>query len=237
MDFIDGLPNSNGKTTIYVAVDRPSKAAHFIPISHPYTATSVAQIFFNHIFKFGLRSCSATLLSYIPGTTQVESVDLELQDRDRSIKQLHEQLQLSQNRMKKVYDAHQTERSFQVGILVYLRLQPYRQVSVALRKNFNLSPRYYGPFEVIQRIVFHVSGLRKKVGTSTVVQRDLPLLSEEDDNMVAQPQAILDHRVKRRQEEVLVHWKGLAPSEATWENLKALKLRFPENTLEDKGDI
>ncbi|KAL4183721.1 hypothetical protein AMTRI_Chr11g156510 [Amborella trichopoda] len=45
MDFIDGLPNCNGKTTIYVVVDRLSKATHFIPISHPYTATSVAQIF------------------------------------------------------------------------------------------------------------------------------------------------------------------------------------------------
>ncbi|KAL4201806.1 hypothetical protein AMTRI_Chr02g260530 [Amborella trichopoda] len=51
MDFIDGLPNSNGKTTIFAVVDYLSKVAHFIPISHPYTATSVAQIFLNHVFK------------------------------------------------------------------------------------------------------------------------------------------------------------------------------------------
>ncbi|KAL4183064.1 hypothetical protein AMTRI_Chr11g96310 [Amborella trichopoda] len=51
MDFIDGLPNSNGKTTIFVVVERLSKATHFIPISHPYTTTSVAQIFFNQVFK------------------------------------------------------------------------------------------------------------------------------------------------------------------------------------------
>lgn len=51
MDFIDGLPKSSGKTTIFVIVDRLSKFAHFIPISHPYTATTIAQIFFDQIFK------------------------------------------------------------------------------------------------------------------------------------------------------------------------------------------
>lgn len=51
MDFIDGLPASKGKTTIYVVVDRLSKYAHFTPISHPYMVGSVALFFFYHIFK------------------------------------------------------------------------------------------------------------------------------------------------------------------------------------------
>ena len=51
MDFIDGLPSSAGKTTIFVVVDRLSKNAHFISISHPYTAVSLAQCFFDNIFK------------------------------------------------------------------------------------------------------------------------------------------------------------------------------------------
>lgn len=51
MDFIDGLPNSNGKTTIFVVVDRLSKYAHFVPLSHPYTAVTVAMSFFDNIFK------------------------------------------------------------------------------------------------------------------------------------------------------------------------------------------
>lgn len=51
MDFIDSLPNSKGKSVIFVVVDRLSKYSYFIPISHPYTATIVAQVFFENIFK------------------------------------------------------------------------------------------------------------------------------------------------------------------------------------------
>lgn len=32
-------------------VDRFYKFAHFLPLSHPYTAVSIARLFFNHIFK------------------------------------------------------------------------------------------------------------------------------------------------------------------------------------------
>lgn len=41
MDFIDGLPPSFGKSVILVIVDRFSKAAHFLALRHPYTASSV----------------------------------------------------------------------------------------------------------------------------------------------------------------------------------------------------
>lgn len=51
MDFIEGLPNLRGKSTIYVVVDCLSKFAHFIPISHPYTSSSVAQVFYDNILK------------------------------------------------------------------------------------------------------------------------------------------------------------------------------------------
>jgi hypothetical protein len=51
MDFIDGLPSSYGRTTIFVVVDRLSKYGHFTPLKHPYTAAQVAQTFFEVIFK------------------------------------------------------------------------------------------------------------------------------------------------------------------------------------------
>lgn len=40
MDFIGGLPKSNGKDMIYVVVDRFSKAADFMPLPNPYTSSS-----------------------------------------------------------------------------------------------------------------------------------------------------------------------------------------------------
>ncbi|KAK9230064.1 hypothetical protein WN944_023031 [Citrus x changshan-huyou] len=51
MDFIDGLPPSNGKTSIFVVVDRLSKYAHFSALSHPYTAALVAKIFVRDVAK------------------------------------------------------------------------------------------------------------------------------------------------------------------------------------------
>ena len=51
MDFIGGLPNSQGKNTILVVVDRLSKYAHFIALAHPYSALTIAQLFLDHIYK------------------------------------------------------------------------------------------------------------------------------------------------------------------------------------------
>ena len=54
--------------------------------------------------------------------------------------------------MKYYADKKRSEREFQVGDEVYLKLQPYRQSSLALRKNLKLSSRYYGPYPVISKV-------------------------------------------------------------------------------------
>ena len=51
LDFIEGLPKSRRKDTILVVVDRLSKYAHFLPLSHPFTTITVAQLYFYNIFK------------------------------------------------------------------------------------------------------------------------------------------------------------------------------------------
>lgn len=51
MDFITGLPKSMGKEVIFVVVDRLSKYAHFVALSHPFTAVQVAQAYLDNIFK------------------------------------------------------------------------------------------------------------------------------------------------------------------------------------------
>jgi hypothetical protein len=51
MDFVEALPRVNGKSVILTMVDRFSKSAHFIALSHPYTTTSVARVFFAEIVR------------------------------------------------------------------------------------------------------------------------------------------------------------------------------------------
>ena len=51
MDFVEALPKVHGKSVLLTVVDRFSKYAHFIPLGHPYTASSVARAFFNDIVR------------------------------------------------------------------------------------------------------------------------------------------------------------------------------------------
>jgi hypothetical protein len=51
MDFFKGFLHVNSKSMILTVVDRFSKYAHFVPIGHPYTATSMAKAFFDSIVR------------------------------------------------------------------------------------------------------------------------------------------------------------------------------------------
>lgn len=345
MDFVEGLPLSEGKSTIFVVVDRLSKYSHFIPIAHPYSATTVARNFFDNVFKlyrmpssvvcdrdlvftsafwkelfqlqgtqFNFSSsyhpqtdgqtevvnctlemylhcftsnrpkawvrwltwaeyCYNTsyhstnkrtpyevvygqmppnLLDYVPGTTKLDAMEKELKDRDQALGELKDQLKEAQARMKQQYDSRHSAKEFQVGDQLYLRLQPYRQASVSLRRNLKLSPRYYGPYKIIQRIgpvayklllpegskihpVFHVSLLKKQIGGHVQVQPVLPTVQGDKELLLPTPQVIMERRVKHRHVEVLVHGEGLSPIEATWEDLENFKAKYPEFTLEDKA--
>ncbi|KAK8933854.1 hypothetical protein KSP39_PZI015295 [Platanthera zijinensis] len=132
-----------------------------------------------------------SLSSYKPGGTAVAAVDRALRDRDRTLATLRENLRTAQDRMKAQADRHRTEREFQVGDEVFLKLCPYRQLPVAQRTNQKLAPRYYGPFRITRRVgpvvytlalpegsmihpTFHVSMLKRKIGDTVEVSPCLP---------------------------------------------------------------
>jgi hypothetical protein len=51
MDFIIGLPKSEGKSVIMVIVDRMTKYTHFCALSHPFKASTVATTFMEIVQK------------------------------------------------------------------------------------------------------------------------------------------------------------------------------------------
>jgi hypothetical protein len=51
MDFIVGFPQSGNKIVIMVVVDCLSKYSHLCALQHPFTASIVAQVFMDNIFK------------------------------------------------------------------------------------------------------------------------------------------------------------------------------------------
>ena len=61
MDFIEGLPKSQLKSVILVVVDRLTKYVHFIALSHPYTASKVASVYMQFVFK--LHGMPASMVS------------------------------------------------------------------------------------------------------------------------------------------------------------------------------
>lgn len=186
-------------------------------------------------------------IHYIPGSSNIATVDQWGLDRESTLKLLKEHLSQAQNRMKQLADKHQTERVFQVGDWVYLRLQPYKQATVQIRANQKLAPRFYGPYQIIQKVgqvayklalpsssrhpVFHVSLLKRKLGQQVVAQADLPAINEAG-LLAPQPVTILDRRLVKHKgkaaTQLLVQWANTFPEEASWEFYTHLQAKFPE---------
>ncbi|CAL1413314.1 unnamed protein product [Linum trigynum] len=181
-----------------------------------------------------------------PLSTSVAAVADKLREHQRLVGLLRHNLAKAQNRQKQMADKHRTERVFQKGDWVYLKLRPYRQTSVQQRANQKLAPKFYGPFLVFQKIgvvayklqlpegaaihnVFHVSQLKKARGAQVLVQ---PTLPEVDDagTLKLEPTAVLARRVVERDNrtatQLLIQWSHQQEEDATWEFLDELKLKF-----------
>nr|GEU97977.1 hypothetical protein [Tanacetum cinerariifolium] len=285
----------------YWKVDRLSKYAHFIPLTHTFIASQVAQVFLDQVYKLhGLpesivsdrdkvflsnfwkalfvelkvklklstayhpqtdgqtevvnRSLGCYLrcmcdekpkewavycqtpsihVPYISRDSRVEEVDRTLQAREEAIKVLKFHLKRSQDRMRNQANKHRTDRQFEVGDWVYLKLQPHRQVSIRLEL----------PSSSQMHQFFHISQLKKCHGKDHSVGV-LPQL-REDGLLENKPMAILERRLGKVNNKpvmlVLIQWTNKVVEEATWEIYGDLIIRPVTHlegpqVLKPKGD-
>lgn len=195
-----------------------------------------------------------TLQDYLRGNSTVAAVDEVLTERAELLSTLQANLKRAQARMANQVNTKRTDIQFQQGEWVWLRLQPYRQVTLARRSSHKLARRFYGPFQIMERIgkvayrlqlpstaklhnVFHVSKLKRFVGDPVAAHRLLPT-EFLNQHPLQEPAAILKRReilkLGRNFKEVLVQWKGQLVDDATWEDEEDFITTFPDFILEDK---
>ncbi|XP_077228426.1 uncharacterized protein LOC143861390 [Tasmannia lanceolata] len=155
---------------------------------------------------------------------------------------------MAQNRQKSYADHRRRDLEFAVGDRVFLKVSPWKGV-IRFGKKGKLSPRYIGPYEILERIgpvayrvalppalshvhnVFHVSLLRKYLADPSHVLQTEPMQLEQDLSYEEQPVQILDRKEQilrtKRISLVKILWRSQATEEATWEPEEEMKQKYP----------
>ncbi|KAA0046102.1 pol protein [Cucumis melo var. makuwa] len=236
MDFITGLPRTlRGFTVIWVVVDTLTKSAHFIPGKFTYTATKWAQLYMSEMVRL-----HGVLVSIVS-------------DRDaRFTSKFWKGLQAAMGtRLDFSTTFHPQTDVFGLP-LTWHHSRPCTEnvVDPLFAGRGKLSPRFVGPFEILERIspvayrlalppslskvhdVFHVSMLRKNVPDPSHVVDYEPLEIDENLSYTEQPVEVLAREVKmsRNREIPLVKvlWRNHRVEKATWEREDDMKSRYPE---------
>lgn len=154
--------------------------------------------------------------------------------------------------MKIFADRHQSERHFEIGDMVLLKLQPYKQATARGAMPHKLTLKYFDPYLIIEKIenvayhlqfppsvkihnVFHVSQLKRYEVRSVVIQSDPPAFWEA---IPKEPEAILERRmVKKGNRAVtqwLIKWKNQEVTKTTWKEAASIREKFPSFDLADE---
>ncbi|XP_075084783.1 uncharacterized protein LOC142168030 [Nicotiana tabacum] len=147
--------------------------------------------------------------------------------------------------MKDLSDKHRTDRNFEVGDWVYLKLRPYKQVSMANRPFNNLAAKYFGPYPIEAKVgaiayrlllpadallhhTFYASQLKRCLEVPHVINH--PPILHMCSTYCPLPEVVLHKRLVKRGNkvvcQVLVKWTSIEASQATWEYLTDLQHKF-----------
>ncbi|KAM6542984.1 hypothetical protein CsatB_029777 [Cannabis sativa] len=155
----------------------------------------------------------------------------------------------SQSRQKSYADPKRRDVEFQVGDFVFLRVSPMKGIR-RFGKKGKLSPRFIGPFEILEKVgqvayrlalppalsgvhnVFHVSMLRKYVSDTTHILSYEDIELQTDLSYEEQPVQILDRKEKVLRNKTIplvkVLWRNSKVEEATWELESQMRELYPE---------
>jgi hypothetical protein len=139
---------------------------------------------------------------------------------------MEEQIQMIRQRIKEVQDrqniyanVHRIDHSYEVGDRVFLQVKPHKS-SIKFEKGDKLSPRFVGPFKVVERKgpvayrlslldslrrmhdVFHVFVLRNYVSDPTHLIDMSSLQVSEEGALMTEQIHILDHRIRQLRHQI-----------------------------------
>jgi len=171
-----------------------------------------------------------------------------IQITSEKIEVIRKRLQTAQSRQKSYADKRRRDLEFSVGDCVFLKVSPTKGVFRSGKKG-KLSPRFIGPYEILERIgavayrlvlppnlsaihpVFHVSMLRKYMPDPSHVLEVHPVELRDDVTYEVQPETIVDRQVRKLRSKniasVKVKWKGHSIEEATWELEDKMREEYP----------
>lgn len=185
-------------------------------------------------------------LPYATGDSGVEEVDRSLLTREFKFQLLQYHLQRALRRMITQANKHRSDVQYKEGDWVYLKIQPYRQVTLSGSPFCKLSGKYYGPHQILQKIgkvayrlslpaqlmlhpTFHVSQLKMCHKVPNNINH--PRVADIASPFYPQPLKIMDRRMIQKGSkavaQVLIQWDQLLANQATWEDYHILKIRFP----------
>ncbi|KAM6589993.1 hypothetical protein CsatA_012598 [Cannabis sativa] len=174
-----------------------------------------------------------------------------VQHTNEAIQKIRARMITAQSRQKSYADLKRRDIEFEVGDHVFLRVTPRKGLSVKrFGKRGKLSPRYVGPFQILDRVgsvayrialppslsgvhnVFHVSQLQKYVSDPSHVLSYETLGLQEDLSYNERPVKILDQkdRILRNKTITLVKvlWRNSVVEESTWELESDMREQYPE---------
>ena len=171
-----------------------------------------------------------------------------IRDTSEKVSLIRQRLLTAQSRQKSYADVRRRPLEFEVGDHVFLKVMPKGGV-VRFNKRGKLSPRFIGPFEMLERIgfvayrlalppsmsgvheIFHVSMLRKYTPNPTHVVDWGQIEVDTDGTFEEGPVCILDSRdqVLRRKTVRLVRvlWRHNRVEESMWEREDMMRATYP----------